>query len=177
MAWAGTVLAILQSVGFIISLYLLVSNYNSSSSDLYQDDPHGHVCVEAVLCLMFRYGPALDDTGQTNTALAGQMVYSLLAITVNCMLVCGALANKPGAMLPWLIVYGLNCLGSIILSIIISLTILYRDSFYGDIHIVNVLWFILPLTIFVLYTILWCYIFSVYRKFKSYKNDIYYVKT
>merc|ERR1719323_459287 len=69
VAWAGTVLALLQSVGFIISLYLLVNNY-SSNTDLSHDDPHQHVCVEAVLCLMFRYGPALHDTGHTNTALA-----------------------------------------------------------------------------------------------------------
>merc|ERR1712012_694036 len=51
VAWAGTVLALLQSVGFIISLYLLVNNY-SSNTDLSHDDPHQHVCVEAVLCLM-----------------------------------------------------------------------------------------------------------------------------
>ena len=38
---------------------------------------HQHVCVENVLCLMLRYGPALHDTGHTNTALVAQMIYSL----------------------------------------------------------------------------------------------------
>ena len=42
VAWAGTVLALLQSVGFIISLYLLVNNY-SGNTDLSHDDPHQHV--------------------------------------------------------------------------------------------------------------------------------------
>ena len=51
VAVAGTILAVLQSVGFIISLYLLVSSYTSQQN---QDDPYQHVCVEAVLCLMYR---------------------------------------------------------------------------------------------------------------------------
>ena len=51
VAMAGTVLALLQSVGFIISLFLLVSNYISQGSN---DDPNQHICVEAVLCLMYR---------------------------------------------------------------------------------------------------------------------------
>ena len=50
VAFIGTVLALLQSVGFILSLYLLVSNYSGDG----EDDPQSHVCVEAVLCLMFR---------------------------------------------------------------------------------------------------------------------------
>ena len=50
MAVAGTILALLQSVGFIISLYFLVSSYTNQD----RDDPTQHVCVEALLCLMFR---------------------------------------------------------------------------------------------------------------------------
>ena len=173
VAFAGTVLALLQSFGFIITLYLLVSSYTGGG----EDDPHDHVCVEAVLCLMFRYGPELHETGQTNTGLAGQCVYSLVAVTVNCVLVGGALANSPRAMLPWLILYGLVSLGSIVLSVIIALTIVFRDNYLGDVEMINVLWFVLPLTIFIMYTILWCFVFHVYRKFKTFKNDIYYVRT
>ena len=50
VAVAGTILALLQSVGFIISLYFLVSSYTNQD----RDDPTQHVCVEALLCLMFR---------------------------------------------------------------------------------------------------------------------------
>ena len=92
VAWAGTVLALLQALGFIISLYLLVTSYTGA-----EDDPYAHICVESILCLMFRYGPRLHDTGHTDTALAAQTVYSLVAVTVNCVLVCGALAGSPGA--------------------------------------------------------------------------------
>ena len=102
---------------------------------------------------------------------------STTLVTPTLLWLLRALTYQAGAMLPWLLLYGLNCLGSVVLIIIISLTILYRNSSYDDIHIVNVLWFVLPLTIFVLYTCLWCYVFTVYRKFKSYKNDIYYVQT
>merc|ERR1712203_272269 len=98
------ILALVQSVGLIISLYLLVSNYTDEGR---YDDPRSHVCVEPLLCLMYRYGPELDQTGQTNTALAAQLVFSLLAITVNCVLVCGALANNNTAFLPWLLLYGI----------------------------------------------------------------------
>ena len=52
VAVAGTILALVQSVGFIISLYLLVSNYTDEGR---YDDPRQHVCVEALLCLMYRY--------------------------------------------------------------------------------------------------------------------------
>ena len=51
VAVAGTVLALVQSVGFIISLYLLVSSYTDEGR---YDDPRSHVCVEALLCLMYR---------------------------------------------------------------------------------------------------------------------------
>jgi len=172
VAVAGTVLAILQSVGFIISLYLLVSSYQHN-----QDDPYQHVCVEAVLCLMYRYGPEVEQTGQTDTALAGQMVFSLLAITVNCVLVCAALSHNPSAFLPWLVLYGIITFGSLVLSVIVTLTILFRDNYRGDVDLADIVWFLLPLSIFILYTILWCIIFSVYRKLASYKNDIYYVRT
>merc|ERR1712227_532143 len=99
---------------------------------------------------MFRYGPELHETGQTNTGLAGQCVYSLVAVTVNCVLVGGVLANNPRAMLPWLILYGLVSMGSIVLSVIIA----FRDNYLGDVEMINVLWFVLPLTIFIMYTIL-----------------------
>ena len=51
VAVAGTILAVVQSVGFIISLYLLVSNYTEEGQS---DDPSQHVCVEPLLCLMYR---------------------------------------------------------------------------------------------------------------------------
>jgi len=144
VAVAGTILALLQSVGFIISLYLLVSNYTSQHHD---DDPYQHVCVEAVLCLMYRYGPELSQTGQTDTALAGQLVFSLLAITVNCVLVCGALSHNPTAFLPWLILYGFITFGSLVLSVIVTLTILFRDNYRGDVDLTNIVWFLLPLSL------------------------------
>ena len=128
-----------------------------------------------VLCL--RYGPELEQTGQTNTALAGQMVFSLLAITVNCVLVCGALASNSTAFLPWLLLYGILAMGSLALSVIVSLTILFRDNYLGDVDLTNIVWFLIPLAIFILYTFLWCIVFNVYRKLSSYKNDIYYVRT
>ena len=171
VAFVGTVLALVQAVGFIITLYLLVTIYTGTV----QDDPADHVCVEAVLCLMFRYGPELHETGHTNTALAGQCVYSLVAITVNCILVCGALANNPRALVPWLVMYGLVSAGSLVLSVVIALTIIWRDEYLGDVELINVLWFVVPLAIFILYTVIWCFVFNVYRKFKSYKNDIYYI--
>ena len=172
VAWAGTVLALLQALGFIISLYHLVTSYTGA-----EDDPYDHICVESVLCLMFRYGPRLHDTGHTDTALAAQTVYSLVAVTVNSILVCGALAGSPGAFVPWLILYGLVSAGSVVLSVIIALTVILRDDYLGDIDLVNVIWFALPLTIFVLYTALWCFVYSVYRKIKTSKKDMYFVRT
>ena len=86
VALAGTVLALLQSFGLVLSLYMLVSNYMAEDRT---DDPASHICTEAVLCLLYRYGPHYSQIGQTDTALAGQMLYSLLAISVNLLLVGG----------------------------------------------------------------------------------------
>ena len=124
-----------------------------------------------------RYGPELDQTGQTHTALAAQMVFSLLAITVNAVLVCGALSHNPTAFLPWLVLYAIITFGSLVLSVIVSLTIIFRDNYRGDVDLADIVWFLLPLAIFILYTLLWCIIFSVYRKLATFKNDIYYVRT
>ena len=174
VAFAGTVLASIQAVGFVLSLYLLVSSYTSEAA---AEDPRGHVCVEAALCLLFRYGPGLHQTLEAAVALAGQCVYSLVAVAANTLLVGGALASSPGALVPWLVLYGLVTAGSLVLSVVVALTILLRDTSLGDVRLVTVLWFTLPLAIFIMYTLLWCFVFSVYRKFKSYKKDIYYVRT
>ena len=105
------------------------------------------------------------------------MVFSLLDITVNCILVCGALSANPKAFIPWLLLYGIITFGSLVLSVIVSLTIVFRDHYRGDVDLANVAWFLLPLAIFILYSFLWCIIFNVYRKLNTYKNDIYYVKS
>ena len=81
--------------------------------------------------MTFRYGPEIDETGHTNTALATQLVYSLVAITVNCILVCSALQFNPRGLIPWLVMYGCVSLGSIVLSVIIALTIFYRKDYLG----------------------------------------------
>jgi len=175
VAFAGTVLALLQSVGLVISLYMLVSNYMASSDE---DSPISHICTEAVLCLLYRYGPHYSQTGETHTALAGQMLYSLLAISVNLLLVGGALGRKPTSILPWLIVYGIaGVLGSLVLSFMVPLTIAFRDRDLGDIEMVQVAWFTLPLFLFIFYAILWSYVLSVYLKFKKLRSSIYYIES
>jgi hypothetical protein len=52
-------------------------------------------------------------SGETNTALAGQLLFSLLAIAVNLGLVGGALGGRVPAIIVWLIFYMLNIIGSL----------------------------------------------------------------
>ena len=175
VAFAGTVLALLQSFGLVLSLYMLVSNYMADSAD---DDPSSHICTEAVLCLLYRYGPHYSQTGKTNTALAGQMLYSLLAISVNLLLVGGALGRRPNTFLPWLVVYGVaGVMGSLVLAFMVPLTITFRDRDLGDVEMVNVAWFILPLFLFTFYAILWSLIFGVYLKFRKLRASINYIES
>jgi len=174
VALAGTVLALLQSFGLVLSLYMLVSNYMADDSE---DDPSSHICTEAVLCLLYRYGPHYSQTGQTDTALAGQMLYSLLAISVNLLLVGGALGRRPATFLPWLVVYGVaGGLGSLVLAFMVPLTITFRDRDLGDVRMVHVVWFILPLFLFIFYAILWSFVLSVFLKFRKLQSTIYYVE-
>ena len=94
-----------KSFGLVLSLYMLVSNY------LEQEQPPldatSNICTEAALCLFFRYGPLHNQViliilplinnmikvGETHLGLAGQMLYSLIAVAVNLLLVGGALAR------------------------------------------------------------------------------------
>ena len=95
-----------KSFGLVLSLYMLVSNY------LEQEQPPldatSNICTEAALCLFFRYGPLhnqviliilliiinkMTKVGETHLGLAGQMLYSLIAVAVNLLLVGGALGR------------------------------------------------------------------------------------
>ena len=98
-----------------------------------------------MLCLLFRFGPHHSQIGVTNTALAGQIIYSLLAIPVNLLLVGGAVWRRPIMFLPWLVVYGIAAvLGNLVLAIIVPLTILLRYSQMRNVYLVNMLWFVVP---------------------------------
>ena len=175
VAFGGTVLALLQSCGLVISLYMLISNYMANTTEDYASS---HICTEAILCLLYRYGPHYSQTGETHTALAGQMLYSLLAISVNLLLVGGALGRRPITFLPWLVVYGVaGVMGSLVLAIMVPLTIVFRDRDLGDVKMILVVWFILPLFLFICYAILWSFIFSVFLKFRKLQSSIYYIET
>ena len=175
VAFAGTVLALLQSCGLVISLYMLISNYMANTTEDYASS---HICTEAILCLLYRYGPHYSQTGETHTALAGQMLYSLLAISVNLLLVGGALGRRPITFLPWLVVYGVaGVMGSLVLAIMVPLTIVFRDRDLGDVKMILVSWFMLPLFLFICYAILWSFVFSVFLKFRKLQSRIYYIET
>ena len=74
-------------------------------------------------------------SGHTNTALAGQMLYSLLAVSVNLLLVGGALGRRPPALLSWLVCYVLNIVGCFVLVGVLSATLVHRNQFYGDVQL------------------------------------------
>merc|ERR1719483_160422 len=95
------------------------------------------------------------------------MIYSLLAILVNLFLVYGCLSQRHVALLPWLIVYLITALlGSVVLATIIPLTIGFRDRDFGDVEMEEVVWFLIPLLLFVFYSILWIIVLQVYIKLR-----------
>ena len=156
------VLAIIQTIGLVISVSLLIKTQSMN-----EENPWDNICVEAMLCLMFRFGPHHSQIGGTNTALTGQIIYSLLAISVNLLLVGGALWRRPMMFLPWLVVYGIAAvLGNLVLVIIVPLTILFRHSEMRDVYLVNMLWFVVPFLLLVGYSLLWILVFSVFRRLR-----------
>lgn len=151
-ALAGTVLALLQAAGLVISLYMLVANLLVEEG---ATDPSTHVCTEALLCLLFRYGPLYYQTGDTSLALSGQLLYSLLATGANLSLVVGALGRRPLAILPWLLLYGLAVLGALALALLLPLTVVFRDRDLGDNSLADTAWLLVPLLLCLAYTVLW----------------------
>jgi len=164
IALIGTCLAFIHSAGLVISLYYLISNYLSSDSK--EDDPYTHVCTDALLCILFRFGPGKDQTGQTNTALAGQMLYSLLAICINLLLVGGALGRRLVTLVAWLLFYLLNILGCFVLTGVLAATLVHRHNYYGDLKIEELAWICVPVLLAILYLLVWICVLILAIKFR-----------
>ena len=157
------VLAMIQSVGLLISFYLLLQNQSTE-----EQDPSQNICVEALLCLLFRYGPDSSQTGDTWPGLAGQMLYSLLAISVNLLLLCGAMWRMPSMLLPWLVVYGVAAvLGNLVLVILVPLTIVFRYREEGDVDLIDTLLTIVPFLLLIVYSVLWALVCRVFKRFRK----------
>jgi len=174
VALAGTLLAFLQSFGLVLSLYMLVSNYlvEEEEENPYVD-PTSNLCTEAALCLFFRYGPLHNQVGETHMGLAGQMLYSLIAVAVNLLLVGGALARRPFTFLPWLVLYGLAVPGALVLAIIVPLTVIFRDRDFGDNDINDFAWFLVPLLLCIAYAVLWLVVFQVFSQLRKLQATVY----
>ena len=159
---ASVVLCLVQTTGLVITLYLLLSPQHQHHT------PWQNICTEALLCLLYRYGPHLTQTGDHITALACQVLYSLVAICVNIALVCGAMWRRPVLVLPWLVVYGLAAvLGNLVLAVMIPLTVVVRYIETRDVYLVNILWFLVPLLLLVAYSVLWSLVFRVYTRLRK----------
>jgi len=171
VALAGTLLAFLQSFGLVLSLYMLVSNYLEQQPPY--DDPTSNLCTKAALCLVFRYGPLHNQVGETNIGLAGQMLYSLIAVAVNLLLVGGALARRPLTFLPWLVLYGLAVPGALVLAILVPLTVIFRDRDFGDNDINDFAWFLVPLLLCIAYGLLWFVVFGVFCQLRKLQATVY----
>ncbi|XP_023327578.1 uncharacterized protein LOC111700772 [Eurytemora carolleeae] len=161
----GTSLAFIHCAGIVVSLYYLITNYLNDDPSA-ADDPISHICTDALLCILFRFGPNKEHTGQTSTALAGQLLFSLTALTVNLFLVGGALGNRPLALLSWLIFYFFNILGCFVLSGILGATVVHRNKYYGDIELDELAWILVPLLLSILYLISWIIVFMFFRKLR-----------
>jgi len=170
VALAGTLLAFLQSFGLVLSLYMLVSNYLEQETPY---DSNSNICTEAALCLLFRYGPLHNQVGETHLGLAGQMLYSLVAVAVNLLLVGGALARRPLTFLPWLFLYGLAVPGALVLAVLLPLTVIFRDRDFGDNDINDFVWFLVPLLLCIAYSVLWFVVFQAFCQLRKLQAAVY----
>ena len=160
---ASVVLCLLQTTGLVITLYLLISPQQQQQHSAWQN-----ICTEAMLCLLYRYGPHLAQTGDHKTGLTGQVLYSVVAICVNIALVCGALWRRPGLVLPWLVVYGVSAvLGNLVLVMIIPLTVVVRYRETRDVYLISILWFLVPLLLLIAYSLLWSQVFRVHTRLRK----------
>ena len=146
------VLILLQVIGFFLSLHLLMNNIYAE-----EDDPWSHVCVEALICLLY-----LMDL--TTTTLVCQMVYGIVAVSVNLLLIYGTMARTPVFLLPWLVIYSVSAVvGNFSLTIIIIVKIALRYTSSRDVMLVHILWSIVPLFLFILYMGFWVRVYRLLR--------------
>jgi len=169
IALIGTALAFIHCAGLVMSLYFLITSYLYNQPD----DPYTHLCTDALLCILFRFGPEKDQTGQTTTAMAGQLLFSLLAVTVNLVLVWAALGHKPAGLIFWLVVYLLNILGCLVLTGIITATILHRHQYYGDIKLDSLCWLMVPLVLGILYAVVWVNVLFFLHRIRREQRNIF----
>jgi len=172
IALVGVSLAFVHCAGLVLSLYFLISCYLASDRAK-EDDPSTHLCTDAMLCILFRFGPRREDTGHTTTALAGQLLYSLLALTINLVLVGGALGKRPSALLGWLVFYLCNIIGCFVLTGILAATVIYRHQYFGDIHLGELSWIAVPLVLAVLYLLVWTLVLLLYIRIKRNQSNIF----
>lgn len=167
----GISLACVHFLGLCLSLYYLVATY--LSHDL-PDDPTTHLCTDAIVCILFRHGPQIHHTGHTNTALAGQLLFSLLALLVNALLVCSALSAKPLGILVWLACYLLDILGCLVLVAIIAATLTHRYHYYGDIMEEELGWIAVPSLLCIVYLTCWIIVCMLYIRIRRQQTTRFY---
>lgn len=83
-------------------------------------------------------------------------------MAANLTLVVGALGRRPLAFLPWLVLYSLAILGSLALAVLIPLTLVFRERERGDTDLREVAWFLVPLLLCILYSVLWWMVVRVF---------------
>jgi len=171
VALIGVTLSFLHCAGLIVSLYYLISTYlNNGDSN---DDFSARICTDALLCLLFRFGPGLEDTGDTSTGLAGQVLYSLVALALNLVLVAGAMGRRPYWLLSWMVGYFINVLGCFVLAGILSAALSYRYKHYGDITTEEFCWVLVPLLLSCVYILAWIIVYSLYSSTKRVQNHVF----
>ena len=57
------VICIYIYIGIVVSLYYLITNYLKDDPSA-ADDPISHICTDALLCILFRFGPNKEHTGR-----------------------------------------------------------------------------------------------------------------
>lgn len=161
--FVGMLLAAVHVIGILISVCLLAQRLLDPTIP---EKPYLHICTTALFCPLYEVLTGL-------TAITFQMTASVCGVTINLILVLGALNKISWALLVWLLSYAFAICGCIVLFGTILNTLLIRQSVRRDVHPLTMAVAVVPAVMALLYTICWAMVFSLWRRLKRRQNRVF----
>ena len=159
----GSCLSFIHSVGLIVAIAVLVERLMDPEMP---EKAVNHICTTAILCPLYNYFEGLSG-------ISIQLVGSVCGLTINLMLILGALSEVAWALLVWLLCYAFATCGCIVLFGIMLNTLLVRDSVEHDVRNSTMLFTLIPVLMAFIYIVCWFIVLHLWKRIKKRENRVF----
>lgn len=166
--------------GIIVALYVV--GVRLADPDMPEKSVY-RICTTAILC-SFYYAVGgltgvfiqaslfkMDQSSKLTLFL--QLAGSVCGLSVNLLLLVGAMYRITVILLMWLISYILAIIGCFVLFGIMLDALLVRDKLLNDVETGTYFLTVIPLLIGIIYIFCWIFIFLLWRQLKRRENQVF----